>query len=242
VSKVKILLADDHTVVRQGLRALLEGEKDFVVAGEASDGLEAVRSVERLDVDVLVLDLTMPRLNGLEVTRQVSRKFPKVRIVVLSMHSSEPHVLQALRNGAAGYVLKDSCAEELVRAIREVMAGRRYLTSPLSDRAVQAYVDTAANPRADVYETLTSREREVFQLASEGCTSGEIGARLFISPRTVEVHRANVMRKLSVRNQAELIRYVLNRGLLPSEETVGAKTRTTQKEKRVKEKQQHLRR
>ena len=229
MSKVRILLADDHRLVRQGLRALLDAEKDFAVVGEAADGLEAMRLVERLGVDVCVVDLTMPRLNGLEVTRQVSRKFPKVRIVVLSMHSSEPYVLQALRNGAAGYVLKDSCAEDLVRAIREVMAGRRCLTPSLSDRAVEAYVERAKKPSPDIYETLTTREREVLQLTSEGYTSGEIGVRLYISPRTVEVHRASVMRKLSVRNQAELIRYALKRELSPLHGPVAVRPRTSLK-------------
>ncbi len=233
MSKISIILADDHTLVRQALRLLLDAEKDFAVIAETPDGLEAVRLVERLDANVLVVDLTMPSLNGLEVIRQVRQKSPETRIVVLSMHSSEPHVLQALRNGAAGYVLKDSCAEDLVRAIREVMAGRRYLTSPLCDRAVQAYVDTAAKPRVDIYETLTTREREVLQMASEGYTSGEIGVRLFISPRTVEVHRANLMRKLSLKNQTQLIRYALKRGLLPSEEPLADRPRKGRREQPV---------
>jgi DNA-binding NarL/FixJ family response regulator len=233
VSKISIILADDHTLVRQALRLLLDAEKDFSVIAETPDGLEAVRLVERLGANVLVVDLTMPSLNGLEVIRQVRQKSPETRIVVLSMHSSEPHVLQALRNGAAGYVLKDSCAEDLVRAIREVMAGRRYLTSPLSDRAVQAYVDTAANRRVDIYETLTTREREVLQMTSEGYTSGEIGVRLFISSRTVEVHRANLMRKLSLKNQTQLIRYALKRGLLPSEEPLADRPRKSRREQPV---------
>ncbi len=221
MSQVRIILADDHTIVREGLRALLEVEVDFSVVGEAADGLEAVRLVERLGPDVLVVDLTMPGLNGLEVTRQVSRSMARTRVIVLSMHSSEGYVLKALSNGVAGYVLKESCAKDLVRAIREVVAGRRYLTPPLSKLAIEAYLEKAENSSADRYETLTTREREVLQLTAEGYTSAKIGARLFISLRTVEVHRANLMRKLSLRNQLELIRYALRRGILPMEGSVG---------------------
>lgn len=212
-----ILLADDHPVVRHGLRALLEAERDFRIVGEADDGLETVRMVESLQPDVLVLDLMMPSLNGLEVTRQVCQRVPQTQVIILSMHADEAYVLEALRNGAVGYVLKDASAGELVRAVREVIAGRRYLSPPLSERAIEAYVQKASEGALDPYETLTTREREVLHLVAEGYTSAEIAARLSISPRTVEVHRANVMRKLGLRSQTDLIRYALRRGILPLE-------------------------
>ena len=215
---VSILLADDHPVVRQGLRALLEGESDFRIIGEVGDGLEASQLAERLQPDVLVLDLMMPGLNGLEVARQVSQRSPRTRIVILSMHSNEAYVLEALRNGATGYVLKDSSAADLVRAVREVTAGRRYLSPPLSERAIEAYTQKAKVAALDLYETLTTREREVLHLAAEGHTNREIADRLHISPRTVEVHRANMMHKLGLRTQTDLIRYALRRGILPMEE------------------------
>ena len=215
---VSILLADDHPVVRQGLRALLEGESDFRIIGEVGDGLEASQLAERLQPDVLVLDLMMPGLNGLEVARQVSQRSPRTRIVILSMHSNEAYVLEALRNGATGYVLKDSSAADLVRAVREVTAGRRYLSPPLSERAIETYTQKAKAAALDLYETLTTREREVMHLAAEGHTNREIADRLHISPRTVEVHRANMMHKLGLRTQTDLIRYALRRGILPMEE------------------------
>jgi DNA-binding NarL/FixJ family response regulator len=160
----------------------------------------------------------MPGLSGLEVTRQVHERFPQTRIVVLSMHASEPYVMEALRNGASGYVLKESSAADLIQAVREVMAGRHYLSQPLSDRAIQAYAERGQSAASlDPYETLTAREREVLHLAAEGYSSTEMAAKLGISPRTVETHRAHLMRKLNLQNQSELIRYALRRGLLPPE-------------------------
>lgn len=209
-----IVLADDHPVVRQGLRALLEAETDFRLIGEAGDGLEAVQLAERLCPNVLVLDLMMPGLNGLEVARRVSQRTPQTRIVILSMYASEAYVLEAMKNGAAGYVLKDSTAADLVKAIREVAAGRRYLSSPLSERAIEVYIESAKATTLDLYDTLTTREREVFQMVVEGRTNAEIAARLMISPRTVETHRANLTRKLGLRTQTELVRYALRRGIL----------------------------
>ena len=212
-----IVLADDHHVVRQGLRVLLEGQPDFQLVGEAGDGLEAIQAVERLKPDVLVIDLMMPSLNGLEATRQVSQRSPHTRVVILSMHADEAYVLAALRNGAAGYVLKDSSAADLVQAVREVAAGRRYLSSPLSERAIEAYVQKAADAAVDPYEMLTNREREVLHLAAEGYTNAEIADQLSISPRTAETHRANLMHKLGLRTHTDLIRYALRRGILPME-------------------------
>jgi two-component system response regulator NreC len=213
----RIVLGDDHPVVRKGLRAILEGEPDLEVVAEASDGLQTVRLVERLKPDVLLVDLMMPGMNGLEVARQVTTRSPGTRIVLLSMHAAEGYVMEALRSGAAGYVLKDASADELVQAIRAVVSGRRYLSPVLSERAVDTYVQKATEAGPATHEMLTGREREVLQLVAEGHTSSEIGARLGLSPRTVETHRASLMRKLGLRTQTDLIRYALRHAILPGE-------------------------
>ena len=212
--KITIVLVDDHRVVREGLRALLESEPDLSVIGEAGDGLSAIRLVERLKPNVLLLDLIIPGLNGQEVARRTRKCSPNTRVVVLSMHSSEPYVMEALRNGAAGYVLKDASYSDLVRAIREVMAGWRYLSPPLSKLAIDAYQEKADAAAADRYDLLTAREREVLQLAAEGHSNNEIANRLDISSRTAETHRANLMRKLHLRTQTELIKYAIERRIV----------------------------
>jgi two-component system, NarL family, response regulator NreC len=217
VSPATIVLADDHQLVREGLRLLLEGQPGFSVVGETSDGLQVAELVGRLKPDVLVVDLVMPGLGGLDVAREVARRAPRTRIVILSMHSSDAFVVQALRSGASAYVLKDSSGEELVRAIRQVLAGRRYLSPPLSENAIQAYVKRAEGAEVDIYETLTSREREVLHLAAEGLGNPAIGERLGISPRTAETHRAHVMQKLGLRTRTDLIMYAIKRGLLPAQ-------------------------
>lgn len=214
---ISILLADDHQVVRVGLRALLEAEADFKVIGEATNGLEAKDLLERLRPDVLIIDMMMPQLNGLEVIRQIAQLSPQTRAIVLSMHSNEGYVLEALRYGAAGYVLKQSNMEELVKAVRTVMNGLAYLSLELSQRAIDSYREKAENSFKDAYDTLTNREHEVLQLAAEGRTNAEIAERLVISQRTVEMHRGNLMRKLNLNNQTELVRYALWRGILPKE-------------------------
>lgn len=193
---------------------------DLRLVGEAASGLAAVRQVERLQPDILVLDLMMPELNGLEVARQVTRKSPRTRIVVLSMYDNEAYVVEALRAGAAAYVLKEFGAEELVKAIRAVVEGKRYLSSTISESAIGAYIQKADEHSLDPFASLTNREREVLQLTAEGHSGTEISNRLFISPRTVESHRANLMRKLGVRNQKELIRYAVQRGIVPQEKTL----------------------
>lgn len=215
LTKTSIVLADDHDVVRRGLCALLEDGTDWRVVGMAGDGLEALRLVERLKPDVLVVDLLMPGLNGLEVTRQVSKQWSKTRVVVLSMYSSEGYVLQAMKNGAAAYVLKGSTAEDLLQAIREVKAGRRFLSPPLSMRAIEAYLERARAASSDRYEMLTSRERQILQLLAEGSSNQESAKRLFLSTRTVETHRGHLMRKLGLRNHSQLIRYAIERGIVP---------------------------
>lgn len=210
-----ILLADDHHIVRQGLRALLETEPSFKLVGEAGDGIEAVRLVERLRPNVLVTDVMMPGLNGLEVTRQVAKVAPQTRVIILSMYSNDAYVVEALKNGASGYVLKDAQSNDLVHAVREVAAGRRYLSAPLSEREIELYMRKIDDAPEDPYESLSNREREVLQLVAEGRTSAEIAERLFISPRTAEGHRANLMRKLTLSNHTELVKFALKRGILP---------------------------
>jgi two-component system response regulator NreC len=212
---ITIVLGDDHKVILRGLRAVLEAQPGFAVIGEASDGLKVAALVEKLKPDVLVLDLMMPGLGGFDVTRRVTKRLPKTRVVILTMYSSEPHVIEALRSGAMAYVVKDASAEELVTAIREAAAGRRFLSSPFSSELIESYLKRPGG--TDPYETLTPREREVLHLVAEGLTSTEIAARLFISPRTAESHRANLMRKLGLRSRTDLVRFAFQRGIVPLE-------------------------
>lgn len=214
---VSILIADDHQVVRLGLRTLLEAEPDFKVVGEAKDGLEAKALVDRLKPAVLVVDMMMPGLNGLEVIRHVGTLSPNTRTIVLSMQANEAYVLEALKHGAAGYILKQSDLNEVVRAVHDVLAGLTYLSPQLSQRAIESYREKAGAVTTDQYDALTAREREVLQLAAEGHTSAAIAERLVISQRTVEMHRANLMRKLSLKTQTDLVRYAMWRGILPNE-------------------------
>jgi DNA-binding NarL/FixJ family response regulator len=211
---IKIVLADDHQVVRKGFKVLLSIEPDLEIVGEAGDGLETVKLVEKLQPDILVLDLMMSGINGLEVIRQLMKKNTKIGIVILSMHSNEAYVLEALRSGAKAYILKESPPEELVHAIREVHAGRRYLSSPLTERAIEVYTQKTEVKSIDPYDHLTTREREILQLAAQGRTNNEIAARLFISPRTVETHRTNLMRKLNLHNHSQLIQFAIQHGLI----------------------------
>lgn len=212
---ITIFLADDHNIVRKGLQAILHNEEDFKIVGEAGDGLETVQKVAELQPDILVLDIMMSGINGLEVTRQLNKKCPKTGIVILSMHSNEAYVLEALRSGARAYILKDNTTEELVQAIHEVAAGRRYLSAPLAERAIDAYTRKAEPESNDPYEQLTTREREIMHLASQGLSNAEIAERLFISPRTVETHRSNLMHKLGLRSHTELLQFAMLRGIIP---------------------------
>jgi DNA-binding NarL/FixJ family response regulator len=212
---ISVFLADDHPVVRRGLRGLLETEPDFSVVGEAGDGLEAVELVERLQPDVLVLDLMMPSLSGVEVLRITRQRSPDTRVVVLSFYSTNAFVAEALRNGATGYVLKGCTEENLLHAIREAAARRRFLSPLVTKVALDAYVQQAKSGAMEPHETLTPREREVLQMAAEGKTNAEIAKRLHISTRTVENHRTNLMHKLGLHNQSELIRHALRQGLMP---------------------------
>jgi DNA-binding NarL/FixJ family response regulator len=212
--KTRVLLADDHQVIIDGLKALLSSEDDLEVIGQATDGLQVVPRVLELKPDVVVLDLMMPGLGGLEVARQMRDRAPATKVIILSMHSNDAYVVEALRNGAAGYVLKQAEARALIDAIRTVRGGTRYLSPPLSEEKLERWeIDAKAAP-FDPYDTLSTREREVLQLAAEGLTSAEIGGRLTIGKRTVETHRANLQRKLGVKTQADLVRFAVKKGLV----------------------------
>ncbi len=211
---ISIILVDDHQIVRQGIRALLDREVDIKVICEGSEGSEALRLVQQHNPDVLVVDLLMPGMSGLEVTRQVRQTHPDTRVVVLSMNSNPPYVLEAFRNGADGYVLKTSGADELVRAIRAVMSGGSYISPQLSEVSISRYIEGAREAALDPLETLTRREREVFTLAAHGLSNSKISARLFISVTTVSTHRANLMRKLGLHNQTELVRLAIKHGII----------------------------
>ena len=215
MKEIRIVLADDHQIVRQGLQSLLNAETDMRVIGQAATGLEAVELTDQLRPDILVTDLMMPELNGLEVTRQALQRSPGTRVIVLSMHANEAYVLQAMRNGALGYVLKDSSLEELVLAVRTVLREDRYLSEAISDDMLQLYQQKERQSALDdPYETLTNREREILQMVVEGLSSSQIADRLVISARTVETHRANLMRKLNLNSQAELIRFAIRKGIV----------------------------
>ena len=222
--RVTIVLADDHAIVRQGLRTLLESDPQFEVVGEAADGREAIELVKRRKPMVLIADLMMPGLNGLETTRKVLRLKSKTRVIVLSMYRNEAYVLEALKIGAAGYIAKESGGAELFQAIREVVAGRRYLSPIISEAAIDSYssmgtiLKKAQAGSPDLYDTLTARERKVLQLVVEGVTNRDMGARLKIGSRAAEIHRAALMRKLGLNTRRKLILYALKRGVAPGHE------------------------
>ena len=210
-----VMLVDDHHVVRRGIRALLENEAGIIVVGEAGTGVEATRLTQQLKPDVLIIDLMLADMSGLEVIRQLRKRAPATSAVVLSMYGNDCYVVEALQAGARAYVLKDSPPEELMRAVREAALGRRYLAPPLSDRAIEVYLLRSEDSQRDPYDMLTSREREVLHLAAQGMTSSETANRLCISPRTVEVHRARVMQKLGLHNRTELIHFAIRQGIIP---------------------------
>jgi len=213
---IKIILVDDHPIIRQGLRGLLEMEPDLKVIAEANDGQSALHVIEENKADLVILDISMPGLNGLDVAHRITKDFPKTKVIVLSMHSDESYVLKALRDGAKGYVLKASATEDLLEAVRTVLRGEYYFSHPISQRAASLYVEKArSNEYNNPYELLTDREREVLQLSAEGYTAAQIAEKLFLSQRTVEMHRANFMSKLNLHNQTELIRFAIRYGILP---------------------------
>ena len=212
--QITIVLADPQDLVREGIRCLLDKEADFKVVGEVADGLKAVRLVQRHKPRVLIVALAMPGLNCLEITRHVQEHSPATAVVVLSTYSNDQYVVQALKNGASGYLMLYVSPAELMHAIRKVVAGHRYLSKPLSKVPMETWLQRARSAARDAYETLTHREREVLRLVFDGFSSARIAAHLSISRRTAESHRARIMHKLEFRNQADLIKYVLTRAIL----------------------------
>lgn len=215
MSELRILLGDDHAVLRQGLRKILEDQRDWRVIAEAGDGRELVRLALELKPDLVVLDVGMPLLNGIEATRQIARRAPSVRVLILSMHSDQAYVTQAVHAGARAYILKDSAASELIEAITAVAAGKTFFSPPVAQVVFDEYVRSLTDRGVlDRYDSLSEREREVLQLVAEGHSSKEIAGLLSISAATVETHRTHVLQKLGLRNIAEVVRFAARRGIV----------------------------
>ena len=219
MSPISVLLAEDHTIVRKGIRSLLDAERDINVVGEAENGREAVEIAEEIHPDIVVMDHSMPVLNGLEAMRQIRQRDDGIKVLILTMHTNEEYVFQFLRAGAAGYVVKQSAPNELVAAIRAVAAGQSYLSPSISKTVIDEYVRQSQELAiTDSYDALTSREREVLQLIAEGNTNREIATQLHISVKTAGVHRNNIMQKLHLTTMAELTRYAIRKGIISLEQ------------------------
>lgn len=215
MQRVRIVLADDHTIVRQGLRKLLEEQPEWEVVAEAGDGREAVRLAEQYRPDVVIVDVAMPLLNGIEATRQITKRVPETRVLVLSMHADEVYVSQILQAGATGYLLKDSADVDLVKAVGEAAQGRSFFSPAIARAMLDDYRRHPTEKGvANRYDALSEREREVFQLIAEAKTNKEIAVLLSISPSTVETHRSHIMDKLDLHSAAEIVLYAVRRGVI----------------------------
>jgi DNA-binding NarL/FixJ family response regulator len=214
--KIKILLADDHTILRQGIRALLEAESDIEVIEEAENGRDAVKKAMRLRPDIVIMDISMPILNGLDATRLIRKRVPTTRVLILSMHKSEEYVFQTLRAGASGYLVKDSVASDLISAIRAVNQGFSFLSPSISKIVLDEYIKRADQMKSDCDDILTQREREVLQLVGEGHANKEIANILCLSIKTVKRHKEKIRDKLDAPNNAYLVKYAIQKGLTES--------------------------
>ncbi len=216
MSKIKVLLADDHTIVRQGLRALLDSQEDIEVVGEAKDGRQAFEKTKELLPDVVVIDITMPNLNGVEATRQIKKLNQEIKVLVLTVHDNEEYVHQILQAGASGYLLKESAVSDLVSAINAVKEGDIFLSPSISKVVVKDYIRHAVDGSGDFdsLDVLTGREREVLQLIAEGHTNREVAHNLKLSVKTVDVHRSHIMEKLNIHDITGLVKYSIRKGLI----------------------------
>lgn len=212
---IRVLLADDHAVVRKGLHYVLERDPSIDVAGEASDGREAVRLAEELSPDVIVMDVAMPGLNGIEATAQILKKNPAVRVIMLSMYSDESYLVRALSTGAKGYLLKDSAETDLLAAVQTVARGKPFFSPAIAETLLEDYVRKLRDENLqDSYDLLTDREKEILQLIAEGKSNKEVAAVLNLSPYTVETHRTHIMQKLNLHNTAEIVLYAVRKKII----------------------------
>lgn len=217
MSRIKILIADDHDLVRSGIINLLSSYKEFEVVAEAADGNEAVERTKKFRPDVVIIDLSMPNLSGIDATKIIKQKHPEIKVLVLTMHESEEYLFQMLSSGASGYLLKSAGKEELAAAIRTVFRGERYFSPQMSEMMVTGYLRKAESKRSYASDDdipLTKREKEILRLIADGLTNQEIGEKLFISPRTVETHRTNIMQKLDIHDVVNLVRYAIEHGMV----------------------------
>ncbi|MGQ9629528.1 MAG: response regulator transcription factor [bacterium] len=212
--RIRILLADDHTIVRKGICAILNSQGNMEVIGEAGNGREAVEMAQKLLPDVVVMDIVMPRLNGLEATRQIKKQNPNIGVLVLTAHEGEEHIFQALRAGATGYLLKRSDVDELLLAIRAVSQGKAFLSPLISKSIVESYIRWESSHKGDAMDRLTGREREVLQLVAEGYLNKEIASAMGLSVKTIEAHIRRVMNKLNIRDRIGLVKYAIRKGLI----------------------------
>ena len=212
--KIRVLLADDHTILRDGIRALLEDQQDIEVIGEAEDGQTAVKMAAQLDPDIVIMDIAMPLLNGLEATRHIRRDSPQVKVLILTMHDNEEYIRQVLAAGAFGYVLKDAAARDLLGAIRAVYNGESVLSPAITRLVIEDYLRWGDIQPMDASNELTSREREVLQLIAEGYTNKEIAEILCLSIKTIQSHRMNLMSKLDLHDRGELIKYAIQKKII----------------------------
>ncbi len=215
---ISVFLADDHAVVRDGLRVLLEAEKDIQVIGDASNGREALRHIKRNSIDIVVMDIAMPELNGIAATEQICAASPKTRVIILSMYATTEHIYRAVQAGARGYLLKESAGQEVVQAIRTVNQGNRYFSRRISDMVIDDYMLLReSTTKQSPIELLSSRELEVMQMVADGKSSAEIAEVLYISPKTVETYRSRIMSKLGIRDITGLVKFAIQHGLTPIE-------------------------
>ena len=213
----KVVLADDHAILRDGLRMVLESQPGIAVVGEAEDGRQALELVEHLHPDVVVMDIAMPNLNGLEATRQIKRRYPAVKVVILTMHENRQYLTQIVKVGASGCVLKRSAGTELVTAVRAAVRGESYFSPAIAGMMLEDYRVRLTRDEEDEDEQLTEREREVLQLVAEGRTNQEIADQLTLSIKTVQTHRAHIMEKLDVHDRTDLVKYAMRKGMIPPE-------------------------
>jgi DNA-binding NarL/FixJ family response regulator len=212
--KYKVVIAEDHTILREGLRALLSASADFEIVGEAEDGRSAIQCVEKVKPDLVLMDLSMPRMNGMEALREIKKLRPETKVLALTVHKAEEYVLATLAAGADGYVLKDATHTELVMAIKSVLMGKRYLSPGISEKVIEGYLEGRRTLKSrSPWDTLTQREREILKLVAEGYKNKDIADYLCISVKTVETHRANLMKKLDLHNVSALTAFAMEKGL-----------------------------